>query len=303
MSTQGDDPLVSVVIPTYYRNDVLGETIESVLAQTYDPVEVIVVDDSGEANAEPVVEQWPEVRYVPLEENRGANPARTVGAEHAEGAYVHFLDDDDLLDESKLAKQVPVITRTDDVGVVYTGVREGDRVHLSNPDKRGYVLRRALGLEMWPCMTSTMLIDGALVEELLPFHDRDAAMDLEIIIQLARRTNFDYVNEPLTYKRVSPDSVGRSTAAIECRKQLLEAYADLYAAQPDWVRRRALANTYETEGSLVLQSHLWSADAVVSLAKHLYYEPREKPKAAVKLGAVLLGRPGWRLANRIGSRL
>jgi hypothetical protein len=152
-------------------------------------------------------------------------------------------------------------------------------------------------------MTSTMLIDRALVEELLPFHDRDAAMDLEIIIQLARRTNFDYVNEPLTYKRVSPDSVGRSPAAIECRKQLLEAYADLYASQPDWVRRRALANTYETEGSLALQSHLWSVDAVVSLAKHLYYEPREKPKAAVKFGAALLGRPGWRLADHIGSRL
>lgn len=303
MSTQGDDPLVSVVIPTYYRNDVLGETIESVLDQTYDPVEAIVVDDSGEANAAPVVEQWPEVQYVPLKENRGANPARTVGAEHAEGAYVHFLDDDDLLDESKLAKQVPVITRNDDVGVVYTGVRDGKQVHLSSPAKRGDVLRQALGLEMWPCMTSTMLIDGALVDELLPFHDRAAAMDLEIMIQLAQRTEFDYVNEPLTYKRVSPGSVGRSPKAIECRKQLIEEYADLYAAQPDWVRLRALANTYETEGSIILQYDWWSPDAVVALVKHLYYEPREKHKAAVKLCAALLGRPGWRLAGRVGSYL
>ena len=80
-------PLVSVVIPTYFRNEQLREAVESVRAQTYDPVEIVVVDDSGEAHARDAIDRYDDVQYVPLDVNRGANLARTVGIEHAGGAY------------------------------------------------------------------------------------------------------------------------------------------------------------------------------------------------------------------------
>jgi len=57
------DDLVSVIVPTYYRNDRLRDTIGSVEAQTYDPIETIVVDDSGEAHARPVADEF-DVRYL-----------------------------------------------------------------------------------------------------------------------------------------------------------------------------------------------------------------------------------------------
>jgi glycosyltransferase involved in cell wall biosynthesis len=298
-----DDPLVSVVITTYYRNETLSTAIDSVLNQSYDPVELIVVDDSGEAHAAPVAADRSAVEYVALDENRGTNAARTAGAERADGAYVHFLDDDDWMFESKLAEQVATITRTAGVGVVYTGLNEAGTVYLPTPTARGDVLREALCLDMWPCMTSTMLVDREVLADVVPFSERPAATDLEYMIQFARRTEFDYVDAPLLYKRVEEDSVGRSARAVECRKELIDDYADLYAAQPSWVRRRALANTYETQGELAIMKEGWSVAAVASYAKHLYYEPREKSKSVVKLGGALFGRPGLRLVRHVASRL
>jgi len=74
-------PKISIIIPTYYRNDVLPEAIESVLDQNYEPTEVIVVDDSGEGNAEPVIAEYDEVRGIIREENGNWKAALTTGIE------------------------------------------------------------------------------------------------------------------------------------------------------------------------------------------------------------------------------
>jgi glycosyltransferase involved in cell wall biosynthesis len=109
--------LVSVVIPTYYRNDGLRRAIESALSQTYDPVEVIVVDDSGERYAEPVAREY-DVTYIAHEENLGGNPARNTGIKAASGEYIQLLDDDDRLLPEKLERQIPALEADPSVGVV-----------------------------------------------------------------------------------------------------------------------------------------------------------------------------------------
>jgi glycosyltransferase involved in cell wall biosynthesis len=87
--------LVSVVIPCYNSARYLGETIESVLAQTYARVEVIVVDD-GSTDATPKIAQSYPVQYV-YQANRGISAARNTGVVHSRGKYVQFLDHDDRL--------------------------------------------------------------------------------------------------------------------------------------------------------------------------------------------------------------
>src|SRR5580658_5195808 len=89
------EPLVSVVIPCYNSARYLGETIESVLAQTYARVEVIVVDD-GSTDATPKIAQSYPVQYV-YQANRGISAARNTGVIHSRGKYVQFLDHDDRL--------------------------------------------------------------------------------------------------------------------------------------------------------------------------------------------------------------
>lgn len=296
----GERSVVSVVIPTYYRNDRLRTALASVRNQSYDAVETIVVDDSGEGYARPVIEDNPDVRYIPLDRNQGANAARTIGAKRSRGEYVHFLDDDDRMYERKLERQVQVATDDTDADVVYTGIEKSDGVvNLPSESVRGDVLESALAFEMWPCMTSTMLIRRPVLEQCLPLSDRRAANDLELMIRLAREAAFEYVDEPLLYKHLDTESLGSSMAAVECRKEVIAEYADLYEQYPDRVRRTALANTYETEGALLLEQHGWSLRAVRALAKQFRVRPDQKPASLIKLIAASFGRPGWRAVSRI----
>jgi hypothetical protein len=88
-------PLVSVVIPCYNSARYLAETIESVLAQTYTRVEIIVVDD-GSIDATPKIAQSFPVQYI-YQTNGGISAARNTGVVHSRGKYVQFLDHDDRL--------------------------------------------------------------------------------------------------------------------------------------------------------------------------------------------------------------
>jgi len=296
--------LVSVVVPTYYRNGALRETLRSVVEQSYEPLEVVVVDDSGERHAEPVVEEFDGLTYVGLNENRGANEARNAGADVAEGAYVHFLDDDDQMYEGKTAKQIRVLREHPDVGVVYTGVETSEgRVSLPDPSVRGDVLDSALAFEMWPCMTSTMLIRRQALSAVRPFTDRPAANDIEFMIELALVTEFEHVDEPLLLKRIDRDSLGHSMAAVDGRKYILREYAHLYADRPPRVRNAALAETCVTEAEFRILEEGASLGALRPLLKNLYYTPNSKLKAAAMFIAGCFGRPGWRGVRYLGSRL
>jgi hypothetical protein len=88
-------PLVSVVIPCYNSARYLGETIESVLAQTYAQVEIIVVDDGSTDATAKIAQSYP-VQYV-YQTNGGISAARNTGVLHSRGKYVQFLDHDDRL--------------------------------------------------------------------------------------------------------------------------------------------------------------------------------------------------------------
>jgi glycosyltransferase involved in cell wall biosynthesis len=109
------DPLVSVVIPSYNRAHVIGQTLDSVLAQTYRNLEVIVVDDGSRDATEMAVEPYRDrITYV-RQENGGLAAARNAGLERARGEYVAWLDSDDLWNPEKIALQVAVLRRHPDL--------------------------------------------------------------------------------------------------------------------------------------------------------------------------------------------
>ena len=107
-----ENPLVSVVIPAYNSSKWIAETLESVLAQDYAPFEVIVVDDGSTDNTADVVRRFGErVRYV-FKPNGGQGSARNVGIREAHGAFIAFVDSDDLWAKKKLQLQVELLTKT-----------------------------------------------------------------------------------------------------------------------------------------------------------------------------------------------
>ena len=290
-----DAPLVSVVIPTYYRNDRLGGAIESVLDQDH-PTEIVVVDDSGEGHAAPVVEGV-DLTYLELDRNRGSNPARTMGAERATGEYVQFLDDDDRLLPGKLARQVALLERTG-AGVAYCGMTyEDGATVLPDPDVRGNVLEPALAFAMSPCVTSTMLIARDALDAVLPLPERPGGDDLGLMIDLARRTEFEFVDDSLVRRGVIDDSRGKSPGLIRGRLEIVREYDDLYREVSPKVRADALANTYRLKGRMHLRDRRWSGVAVRSFARACYHAP--SLRTVVPLGASLFGRPGMDTMQRV----
>ncbi len=113
-------PLVSIVIPCYNHARFLGEAIESALAQTHSPVEVIVADDGSTDGSAAVARGFGGKVSLIEQENRGVSMARNAGLERARGEYVVFLDSDDLLAESYVEEALGVLGVDERCGFVYT---------------------------------------------------------------------------------------------------------------------------------------------------------------------------------------
>ncbi len=111
-------PLVTVVIPTFNRAGMIGQALDSVLAQSYPSREVVVVDDGSTDNTAAVVRAYGDlVRYVRTERG-GVAHARNVGMRHARGRYLTFLDSDDLLYPYALELQTSLLERFPQAGLV-----------------------------------------------------------------------------------------------------------------------------------------------------------------------------------------
>ena len=109
--TSVDSQSVTVIIPTYNRASLIGQTIENMLAQSLKPHEVLVVDDGSTDNTREVVASFgPRVRYL-HQRNQGPAAARNAGFAAATGAYVQFMDSDDLASLNKLEAQVDALQR------------------------------------------------------------------------------------------------------------------------------------------------------------------------------------------------
>ena len=118
MNATQTKPKVSVVIPTYNRGDLIGETIDSVLAQTYSNWEVIVVDDGSEDGTIDMLESLTDERVHLIKRDRlpsGAPVCRNIGAKNATGGYLIFLDSDDLLLPYALERRVQLMESNPDL--------------------------------------------------------------------------------------------------------------------------------------------------------------------------------------------
>ena len=300
------NPIVSVIIPTYHRNDLLLQAIKSVYNQSYRPIEVIVVDDSGEEHARPIVEscEYHQLRYVPLEKNRGQNAALNHGLDRASGRYVQFLDDDDELIGEKLSKQVTLLENNDKVGVVYCGLRnDNGTIQLPRGAGRGDVLEQALQFNLFACVTSTMLIDADVLSTIAPLPTPPGSTDIYMKIELAQVTKFEFVPEPGILKRDVSGSVSSSWDAIVGHKQVFKKYQRVYNQFPEEVQRTALARFYNRKGLYLVRTRLWSPTASYAFAKAVYYHPQKSLPYLGRLFGSVFGQPGMAIVEKLMAKV
>ncbi|WP_290818578.1 glycosyltransferase [Halovivax sp.] len=202
-------PLVSVVLPTYDRPRMLVEAVESVAAQAYPNLELLVVDDGSPTPAATILEERApsalEWRCLRHDENRGANAARNTGIRAAAGEYVAFLDDDDRWSPETVASQVAALWGAGErAGVALVGQRTlhgDDETAIRLPTIEGEATGDLMAGE--PAGTfSTMLVRRSVVDDAgLPDERFPALQDREWMIRLSRHCEFVSVREPLVERR------------------------------------------------------------------------------------------------------
>jgi len=300
------DERISVIIPTYYRNEVLSEAIESVVQQAYEPVELIIVDDSGEGHAEPVLETYDDVIDKPIvrDENGGWAAANTIGINASTGEYIQLLDDDDRLLEGKLEKTAEVLRANPEVGVSYCGVTWGDEPNYPKPEVSGDILEHALRFQTFPLWTGSLLMEREVLLDCLPLAGMGPADDLEIElgdtdlkIELARRTKFDYVDEILAFYRRDDNKRWTGLRKLKKVKQNVRHQQELYDRHPE-IKRALLSSWYERQGNEYIERCPWSPRAISCFVNSARYAGDDRLPKGIQAAASLFGRPGLTAARR-----
>lgn len=196
-------PLVSVVIPSYNRATELVEAIGSALNQTFESLEVIVVDDGSDDNTSSVVAAISDarLRYDRID-HAGPSVARNRGIELSKGEFIAFLDSDDIWYATKLERQLPLFEDSE-IGWTYTdldylgeGGPEPRRFQRIMP-RRGYVMKSMFVDSCPMLMTSVILRRGCLDRTGLFDPELLRWQDYDLYFRLAAFFRVDFVDEPL----------------------------------------------------------------------------------------------------------
>lgn len=217
-----EGPLVSVVIPTYNRKHMLARCIDSVLAQTYRNLEIVIVDDcSTDGTMEFVESKYGAVEdvnivYVRNDENRGAGASRNIGVSYANGDYIAFHDSDDEWRNDKLEKQMTLFAECgQDTGAVYSMFYMNGEDSIAFPPldldiakKSGHIFDMLLchpliGMITLVVKKDVFLETGGFNESL------NSLEDYELTIRIAQKYNIMLVEETLAVAHESENSVGK----------------------------------------------------------------------------------------------
>jgi len=189
--------LVSAVIPTHNRADLLARAIRSVQRQTYPQLEIIVVDDASQDNTREIVGSINDrrIRYIFHDSNRGGSAARNTGIKAATGEYIAFLDDDDEWVENKIERQLQCVQ--DFGGVVCRPFITG-KSRLSKLYKKATVNPRDLRKGfIFGGGTSILLARTDILKDTLFDENLSSSQDWDLLIRLTCKCKIAYLNERL----------------------------------------------------------------------------------------------------------
>ncbi len=198
-------PLVSVIIPTYNRGWIIGEAVDSVLAQEYPNTELIVVDDGSTDATDAVLAAYGDRIRLLRQKNRGVSAARNAGIRAAAGELIAFLDSDDLWLPAKLGRQVAFFRQHPDAVACQTEetwIRNGVRV---NPGKRhrkpsGMIFIHSL--ELCLVSPSAVMIRRKLFDQVGLFdEDLPACEDYDMWLRISCRYPIHRMTDALIIKR------------------------------------------------------------------------------------------------------
>ena len=190
-----DSPLISVIIPTYNRAGLIKETIESVCNQTYENLEILVIDDGSTDNTEQVTKSINDdrIKYFRQEHRGRPAPARNKGIQRAKGQFIAFLDSDDLWVPRKLETQLGAFQRYPDILLVCSN----GKIFSSHRDKYIFNMLTNKRLSFRSSLMQNLVLNSSV---LMRKNVAESVGSLDEDIRLRAVEDYDYWLRILKYK-------------------------------------------------------------------------------------------------------
>ena len=195
-----NNPLISVLIPTYNNGKYIKQAIESVYAQSYDNIEIIVIDDGSTDNTKEVLKRYKNIKYFYIE-HKGIPFARNVALEKAKGEYIAFLDSDDYWLPEKLNTQIQYFKDHPNCEIVFTKYENFFEEENIKKNKRAINEKKREAMEHH--ILPSALIKKSLFEKYGVFDENfQIGEDSEFIYRMTKKgVNFNYFIDKVFYMR------------------------------------------------------------------------------------------------------
>ena len=195
---------ISVVIPTFNRISLVARAINSVLKQSLNPYEIIVVDDgSDDGTSEMIQNKYKSIKLI-QQQNNGVSAARNNGIKHAKGGWIALLDSDDEWTEKKLENQVDRLIKTPEYDFCHTNeiwIRNGVRVNQRKKHEKygGYIFDKCL--DICRISPSSVLFRKNILDHVGWFDDQlPVCEDYDLWLRITAEYRILFIDDPLIIK-------------------------------------------------------------------------------------------------------
>ncbi len=289
-------PKVSVVIPTYNREEFISETISSVLEQTYKDFEIIVVDDGSTDNTKQKLEKFGSKIKLIEQKNSERAIARNNGVKNSSGKYIAFLDSDDTWIEDKLENQVEILDSSSEVILTYGQClrinEHGEKIKTAKRQLQGFsgdVFEKLLMRNF--IVSPTPVIRREYFEKTTGFQTKYIPYeDWEFWLRFSLLGKFYFINKPLAYYRIHN---AQSVKLVQAEK--IELVTKLLLEDSFKLKKDINGLKAQSLGLAHLRFCYWYILANQSA------KAKEKLKEAVEINQKLFFNPKWQGLNLLSS--
>ena len=318
MESRNTNTLISVVIPVFNRSNLIVSAMDSVVSQTYRPIELVVVDDGSTDDTLTVLDQWQrslvkgsgiQIKVV-RQKNSGANAARNKGIVEASGEYIAFLDSDDCWLVDKLSRQWAIFDDVANPGGVYCGLRnvdlatEGRGPIIPRDYPEGNLLQQMLIHDV-TAPTSCWLVRKSCFTNVGYFDiTLPARQDWDMWIRLSEKYSIGVVPEVLVEMGNHPGERVRSDGnrEIMAHQTIFKKYKDLRKRYPFWVSLAARSAMYRRRGRVYFHRNMSTPKALFMQLSAILVWPFNFDSYAALMG-IALPENGRREARYFWNRI
>ncbi|OGX57910.1 MAG: hypothetical protein A2447_01900 [Omnitrophica WOR_2 bacterium RIFOXYC2_FULL_38_12] len=236
-----DNPLISVIMPTYNRSTMAGNAAISVLQQSYNNIELIIVDDGSSDGTKDIIKALNDTRikYIRHETNKGGSAARNTGIKSSKGDYLSFIDDDNIWMPEILELQYKTFSNSSpDIGIVYVwqevrSLENNELLWKTQPTLKGnlkgqFLYGQGIGgmnfLTRRECLNKIGLFDENL----------KACQDWDLLKRLSEHYSFDFIPKELVVYYIHPERISTNLESLILgRTRMVEKYLDEFKLHPE----------------------------------------------------------------------